>query len=542
MEDWRRRLGLAFVGLLVLLVVYTLIYQWALATFEGQEKSFLHSMRIVVEILTTAGFGGDTEFWTTDPMHLLVILMNVSALALVFVAIPLLVVPMLREAMTQPLPESSDLTDHVILCGHSYLDEVLTDELEASDVPYLYVEQREETVRELLSRGMSVMLGDAERVETFEAANAAAARAVVADINDEVNPTIILSAHRANADLEVLSVVRDVEYAPYHEYAGADGVIEGPRILGESLGMRAVTSFAEKFRATLEVENHLKVTELLVGEGSDIAGETIRETTFFDDLDATIIGGWFGGKFVISPAPDTVIEENTILLVAGHFEDLDATTARPLPTHVDDPDRVVVCGHGVVGRAVCQTLDREAIAYNVIDLEPQPEADVVGDATAPRTLRAANVTDARAVVLALDQDTTAILATLVINEIAPDVEIIARCHDPDNVWKLYNAGADFVLSMATITGEMLAGQLLEHRQILTPTADFEFVRTSAPALVGSTLAEADIRARTGCTIIAVEREGRLLTELGPDFEIEDDDVLIASGSHASTEQLVELTH
>ena len=542
MEQWRRRIGLAVATVAVVLVVYSLVYQWAMVAFEGEERTFFQSLQTVVEILTTAGFGGDTDAWNTNAMNVLVIVMNLSGVLLVFLAVPLFGIPLFRQALKQRYPEESSLTDHVIICGYSERDEILGAELDAADIPYVYIESDPQVVEELMGTGVNVIYGDSEQVETLRQANIEQARAVVADINDEVNPTVILSAKRANPDVQVVSLVHETEVATYHRFAGADEVVEGPQVLGESLGMRAVASLAEKFRATIDVDTDLDVTELLVEEGSPLHGETIAETHVFDDMGATIIGGWFDGKFVISPEPDTRIQENTILLVAGHYEDLTEVKARRLPTHHDDPPRVVICGHGVVGRTVAETIEAEGIDYDIIDREPHNGTDIVGDVTDPRTLARADLENARAVVLALDKDTTTIFTTLIIETLAPDTEIIARVHEPDNVWKLYNAGADFALSMSVVTGEMLASSLIEHKDILTPKAEFEFVRTKAPRIAGESLGSVKLREETGSTVVAVEREGELLTDLGPGFTVRDDDVLIASGSHEDTERFVEYVH
>lgn len=542
MDDWYRRITLALLAAAAIVVGYAFVYQWALYTFENAQISLFESIQTVIEVLTTAGFGGDTDHWNSPQINLLVVAMNLTGVLLVFLALPLFAVPMFRQALETEPPTTSTLSNHVIICGHSARDEVLSAELEDAGIPYLYVDSDRELVRELRERGIEAVHGDTELVDTFEAVNASEARAVVADIDDEINPTVILSARRANPEVQIVSVARDTSVAPYHRLAGADELVEGPQVLGEGLGMRAVTSFAEKFRAYVDVETDLRVTELLVEENSMLTGDTLGETTVFDDLNATVIGGWFDGKFVVSPGPETTIGENTILLVAGHYEDLSELTARPLPTHRDDPERVVVCGHGVVGRAVCDTLETEGIDYDVVDLEDHDGTDIVGDVTDPRTLRQADVENARAVVLALDRDTTTIFAALVLQQLAPDVEIIARVHEHDNVWKLYNAGADFVLSMSVLTGKLLASHLIDDKEILTPQAEFEFVRTKAPALEGQTLADVDVRSRTNCTIVAVERENDLLTDLGGSFEIRPDDVLIVSGTADATEAFIEFAH
>ena len=529
MEDWRRRTGYALLTVAAIIVVYATVYQWAMLTFEGRNIPFYKAVQVVIESLTTAGFGGHAP-WESAVLNVMVIGMNLTGVLLVFLGLPLFAIPLLRRALESGPPTTSNLSDHVIICGHSALDDVLRKELDEVGIPYLFVDPDPELISELTDQGIHAVHGDPEEIQTLRDANAAEARGLVADVDDEANPTIILSALRINPDMRIISVVRDYRTATYHEYSGADEVVLARQQLGEAFGMRATTSFAEKLRNVIEVENDYEITELLVEEGSDLAGRTIREAEIFDREGITIVGVWLGGKFVISPDPDTVLEENTILLVAGGHGGFEDVTARSIPTH-HHPSHVVVCGYGTVGWSVTEALRDANIDTTVIDHEEREGVDVVGDATDPDTYET--------VVLALDDDTTTIYATLVIREIDPDIEIIARADDPDTVWKLYNAGADYVLSLPTVTGEILASYLVEEVEIVTPQVQFEFVRSAAPSLVGMSLSEADLRARTGCTVIGVERDGELRTDLTADFVVQEDDILIAGGSEDAIERFEE---
>lgn len=538
MEHWRRRIGLAAIALVGIVFAYTLVYRWAMGSFEGQERTFLDSLQIVVESLTTAGFGGDTDHWTTPQLNLLVIAMNLTGVLLVFLAIPLFAVPMFREAFYTKPPESSTLTDHVIICGHSRRDEVLCGELDEAGIPYLYIDTDPDVVRSLLDRDIPAIVGDSERVETLHAANVGEARAVVADINDEINPTVILSVKRANPHVRVLSVARREGVADYHRYAGAEEVIEAPHVLGESLALRAVSSFAEKFRDSIDHGAQFEISELLIEEGSELIGQTLRGTDVFGEQAIQVIGGWFGGRFRISPDPDMELVENTILLISGHYE-LPETTTRRLPGHLDGRSRVLVCGYGVVGRAAVDMLEKHGANYDVVDRDPSLDPDYVGDVTDPQTFIGADVGEYRTIVLALDEDTTTIYATLVLDRMAPHVEIVARVHNPDNVWKLYSAGADFVLSMSALTGEMLAAELIDEMEILTAHDEFEFARVDVGGLVGREVADANIRSRTGCSIVAVDREGEVITDIHPGFVFEADDEVILAGSADALERFDE---
>jgi K+/H+ antiporter YhaU regulatory subunit KhtT len=70
----------------------------------------------------------------------------------------------------------------------------------------------------------------------------------------------------------------------------------------------------------------------------------------------------------------------------------------------------------------------------------------------------------------------------------------------------------------------------------------ELVRTTAPNLAGRTLAEADVRSRTGCTVVAVERDGAVLTELGPEFRFERDDHVVVAGTDEDVNRFTTLAN
>ncbi len=539
MNGWWRRVAIALVTVFTVVVGYTLLFSLGMARLEGESVSVAQSAQVVVESLTTAGYGGYAP-WESGLMNGLVLAMNLTGVLLVFIGLPLFAIPLFRQALETAPPESSPLVDHVVICSYTQSEEILSQQLDRAGVPHLFVDREAETVSELIETGHNAIRGNPEEVETLQAANVADARALVADVSDQTNPTVILSARQLSDDLPIISVIRREEVGSYHQLAGADHIVQSRQVLGNDLGRRSLSSIAERLEAAIAVDTDIEITELLVEENSPLVGETLRESSTFDRMNLTVIGAWIGGKFVVSPDPDTVISENMILLVAGDYDDLGPLNARPLPDTSQRDSRVVVCGYGTVGQAAAETVEAAGQTATTVDIEPMEGVDVVGDITEVETLREAGVQDARAVVLSLNDDIPTIYATLVINQLAPEVEVIARANSPDTVWKLYNAGADFVLSLATVTGEIIASEVIEDRTALTPQTAFDFARLSVASVAGQTLGELDIRAQTGATVVAVEREGKLLTDLGGRFAVHADDVLIVAGTDAAVDRLREL--
>lgn len=558
--NWLRRIALVAVGVTALLLIYGFVYQWVMVSFEDRVIPYGQAIQVVVESVTTAGFGGHAP-WESTAANLLIIAMNLTGVVLVFTAIPVFVAPLLRQLVERQPPRSSDLTGHVIVCGYSDKDEVLREELQhfsverEKKIPFLYVEPDEKLARELRRRDIEAVVGDPERVESLRAVNADRARALVADVDDETNPSVVLAAKVVDEDLPVLSVVRNHRVAPHHEYAGAARVIEAREAFARGLAMRVSSSYAQKFREVIDVENGVEVTEVVVEEGCPMIGQTLRDARLgaLGSRSPNVIAAWVGGKFLISPSPDTPIRKNSILVVAGRVSSLERRGMHAIPSSVEPPSRVVIGGFGTVGRGVDAALEQEGIETTVIDRDERKHRvrgtdgdekrgpDITGDITEVATLREANLDEADAVVLVLDRDVATIYATIVINEIAPEVEIIARADKADSISTLYQAGADFVLSLADVTGEILASELLElfgeTGGFLPADTEFEFTRIDGKPLDGQRLMDIDLRRKTGCTVVAVERDEELLSDIRGEFVIEEDDTLIVAGSKEAIESM-----
>jgi K+ transport systems, NAD-binding component len=218
-------------------------------------------------------------------------------------------------------------------------------------------------------------------------------------------------------------------------------------------------------------------------------------------------------------------------LVAGSYEALTEVTTQTVSPKLSGNDEVIIAGYGVVGQSTVETLEESGVSPTVIDMnDDHDRVDVVGDITERETFLKAGIKNTRFAVLAVDDDSAAMYATVAIKESAPHTEMIARANRIENTTKLYRAGARYVLSLSTVTGRMLSSVLLKDEEILTLETQFEIVRTSAPELVGETLQGAAIRERTGATVVAIERDGELLTNPESDLRMRKDDRFIITGS------------
>jgi Trk K+ transport system NAD-binding subunit len=541
MDKWQRRTVYYSVVLFGSMLVFAVLYQNGMRIYEGDSRTFLHSLQVVVETFTTTGFGSDSP-WSSPEMQVLVIAMDLVGTLLIFMALPVLAFPLLEDILSTTVPTSvpDDTRDHVIICSYTSRAEALTDELDSWDVDHVIVESERTRATELYEDGHRVIHADPTSIADLEGAELASARALVADVSDQVDASIVLAAQEVAEDVPIVSVIEEPDRQSYHRLAGADHVLSPRPLLGESLASKVTTAVTANLGEAIDIGDGFGVAELPIHRGSRLVGTTLAESGIREQSGVNVIGIWVRGEFETPPSPDATLTDGSVLLVTGRegqLEELKGLTLSEIRRF--SRGKTIVIGYGEVGNRICAALDDAGLSYTVIDRTEMDGVDIVGDATEPGTLREAGIEDARSVVLAMPDDTTTEFATLVVRDISPETEIIARVEEIESVRKMYRAGADYVLSLATVTGRMIASTILEDEDVLSLDRQVEVVRTIAPELVGQTIGDADVRSKTGCTVVGVERDGTVLTDVGPEFSVEAGDELIVAGTDDGIQRFTE---
>ena len=534
MDTWQRRTLLYLVGLAGVMLGYAVAYDYGMTVFEDDPRSFLDSVGFVVETFTTTGYGADPP-WESTEVQLLTILMQLTGVTAIFLALPVLVFPLFEEAMKTKAPTAveRDLRDHVVICQFTPRGETLVTELETWDVEYVVVEPDRDRANDLYEEGYHVIHADPQSVEGLEQARLGHARALVADASDQVNTSIVLTAREVSEDVRTVSVVKEPDRAKYHDLAGADAVLSPRRLLGESLASKVTTGVSTTLGDSIEVGEDFDIAELPIHRGSELVGTTLADSGIREETGVNVIGAWFRGQFVSPPSPDAELDGSTVLLASGTATQLSELKSLTLSSvRGFRRGETVIVGYGEVGQTIADDLEAASVPHTVLDREEKPGVDVVGDAIDPDDLGRAGVESARTAILALSEDTDTEFATLVMRDLNDEIEVVARAEETGNVKKMYRAGADYVLSLATVSGRMLASTILEDEDVISMDQQVEIIRTEAGGLAGTTLGDAQVRSRTGCTVVAVERNGTVLTDLGPDVRVSYGDKLVIAGTDA----------
>jgi CPA2 family monovalent cation:H+ antiporter-2 len=244
----------------------------------------------------------------------------------------------------------------------------------------------------------------------------------------------------------------------------------------------------------------------------------------------------------------------------------------------DEPEpnpRVVVIGYGPAGQTLIRLLRSLDVPYIAVDTNPNTalaaadsgEPVIYGDATRPQVLSHLRVWNARLIAVAISDPLATRRIVSRIRAMAPDTPILARTRYVREVDRLSSAGATTVVAEEFEGSIELVARALESFEIPTGAIarftealreeGYGAIRAPAAlpidpwlmelldhtetawvevpmALSGeSTLGELDIRARTGGTVLVIERGATSHPNPPPDFALKGGDRLLVLGGAES---------
>ncbi|AGB21858.1 K+ transport system, NAD-binding component [Mycobacterium sp. JS623] len=193
-------------------------------------------------------------------------------------------------------------------------------------------------------------------------------------------------------------------------------------------------------------------------------------------------------------------------------------------------NHTVVIGYGTKGRTAVAAMVGDEVApadivvvdENVTALERAKSAGLVtvhGNATKSEVLRLASAQHAKSIIVATDDDASAVLVTLTARELAPKAKIIAAVREGENQHLLRQSGADSTVVTAETAGRLLGiaiqtPSVVEMMEdLLTPAAGFALAEREVETkeVGGSPRHLTDI-------VLGVVRDGRLLRVDEPEVD------------------------
>lgn len=526
-----------FLVLVAMITLYSILFHF-LMIFEEREFSWITGFYWTLTVMSTLGFGDIT--FTTDLGKVFSILVLLSGVVFLLTMLPFTFIQFFYlpwlEAQSKAraprrLPEET--TRHVILTNYDPLAMSLVDKLRQYGTQYVIVIEDIKKALELQDQDYKVAVGVLGDPETYKRLRVEQAALVVAHIDDLMNTNIAFTVREISQEVPIAANADLYHSVDILELAGSTHVFQFTKMLGQSLARRVL--------GTATGANVIgRIETLLIAESpamrTPLIGKTLFESRLRETIGINVVGLWERGQFQI-PTAKTRINPSTVLLLAGSSEQLKDYDER-FGKYQKHEAPVLVLGGGRVGRATAEVLEERAIDYRIIEKNKKlikDERYIHGSAADIETLTHAGINDAPSIIITTHDDPSNIYLTIYCRRLRPDIQIISRANLERNISKLHTAGADLVMSYASMAANTIL-HLLKPDEFLMLAEGLNIFRVGVHYnLVGRTLADSQIRKQTGCNIVAVYDQGVMHINPDPTFRFGEHNELILIGTGEAEE-------
>lgn len=531
-----RKLVKFFLITISIFFFFGVVFQYIMH-LEGQDYSWLDGFYWTLVTMSTLGYGDIIFHSAIGKIFSMVVLSTGVVFLLVllpFTFIEFFYAPWLKAQHDARAPKKlpSGTRDHVIITHLDAVTQSLIKKLNAYKIKYAILEPDLQRAVELSDQGYSVVNSDFDDFSTYDNMHVKNAAMLVASGNDKINTNIAFTVREYDPDVKIITTAASSDSVDILKMAGSSHVIQLGEMLGRSLSRRTLGG-----NARVHVIGH--IDNLVIGEaiaqGTPLIGKTLVESGLRENIGVNVVGIWERGIFK-QPLPDTVINEKTVLVLAGTVEQLRKYDEVLSIYHVSDKP-VVIIGAGRVGRAAAKSLSDRDVDYRIIDKNPDrirdPEKYILGDAADLDVLHKAGLKDAHTTLVTTHDDDVNIYLTIYCRQLCPNMEIISRATYEKNINTLHRAGADFVMSYASM-GSNSIFNILEGQDVLMLAEGLNIFNHKVDRnLAGKTLIESDIRKRTGCTVIAMREYGEMVVNPDPDSKLSYEQEIVLIGKFES---------
>ncbi|MFT5470205.1 MAG: voltage-gated potassium channel [Verrucomicrobiales bacterium] len=299
-------------------------------------------------------------------------------------------------------------------------------------------------------------------------------------------------------------------------------------MMGETLARRVIGN-DDKAHVIGELDG-LLIAETGVAHTS-LPGKTIAESAILEQTGVGVVGLWDRGLYQATDL-ETTINQNSILLLAGTEAQIQ-TYNEVFGAKEEVSSKVVIVGGGRVGRVLSRTLTEAGIEWVIIEKLAQRvrgiEHKIIGDAAEMEVLEEAGIREAASIIMTTHDDPLNTFLTIFCRRLRNTVQIISRCTRLRTAARMYRAGADLVISYASM-GAHTIFSYLQGGAVLLADDVIVFTRKVPGSLAGKSIAASEVRSRSGCSIIAVEADGQRQINPGPEQLLPEEGTLILVGT------------
>lgn len=521
-----------FISLIAMVTVYSLLFHFVMV-FENREFSWITGFYWTLTVMSTLGFGDIT--FTTDLGKIFSIVVLMSGVVFLLTMLPFTFIQFFylpwveaqaKARAPRRLPEGTK--DHVILTSYDPVTMNLAEKFRQYHREYVVLVEDVHQALDLQDLGLQVAVGELGDPQTYRQLKVEDAALVVANVDDMMNTNIAFTVREISQKVPIVANADLDESVDILELSGCTYVFQFTKMLGQSLARRVLGT-------TTKANVIGKIESLLIAEATtmrtSLVGKTLQQSKLRETVGVNVVGLWERGLFII-PTARTLINPTTVLLLAGsaeQFSKYDEKFGRDIKHQAP----VLILGGGRVGQAAGEALLERNIDYRIIEKQQSVignERFIYGSAADINTLMQAGIKDAPSIIITTHDDPTNIYLTIYCRRLCPDVQIISRASIERNISKLHTAGADLVMSYASMAANTIIN-LLKPDGLLMLAEGLNIFRVVVPSsYVGKSLAESQIRTKTGCNVIAIYDQGIKSINPGPSFRFSEKNELILIGS------------
>ena len=523
------RLFLAFV---IILVLYSVVFQY-LMNLEGRRFTYISGLYWIISTMCTVGLGDIT--FVSDIGRLFTVLVISTGIFFLLVLLPFTIIQLFQSSARVPRELPQNTHGHVVLTEYNDLTSALIERLERYNQNYAVLVADIEEAMHLRDQGIKTVAGDLDDSNTYKEIRTDHAAFVVATGCDTTNTSIVYTVRQVSNDIPILSVASGEPAVQILEQAGCTHVLALDEMMGQSLARRIIAGDAMA---------HIigQVDDMVIAEaaaaGTPLIGKTLEQAHASHIVDASIIGVWEAGAFML-PRKEMTITKKSILVLAGTQNTIDRYNEL-FCIYNNNSSPIIIIGGGSVGRALGRSMKERELDFRIIEKSKELVLDdkqvVRGDATDIQVLKHAGFFDAPAVAITSHSDPVNIYLTTYFRYLRKDIQIISRATLDRSVHTLHTAGSDFVVSHASLGANNIIN-LSKRGNILLIAEGVDVFRVKTPKqLIGKTIKYASIQEECGCNIIGVSASGAMTINPMVETVLPSDGEIILIGSVESEEK------
>lgn len=547
MQKSNSRLMIRFVLILCgFFAVYTILFHFLMA-YEGQKHSWLTGLYWTLTVMSTLGFGDIT--FSSDLGRMFSIIVMMSGVIFLLIVLPFTFIqffyaPWLEKMNKARAPRAvpENMSGHVILTHFDSVTLNLVGKFGQYGIPNVILVADLQQALNLHEMGLNVVVGELDDPETYRRLRVDHAAMVVV-MNDDVTSTNIIFTIREVTDaVPVIANADSEDSVDILDLAGSTHTFQFTRMLGQVLARRVLG-------LNMKANVIGSFDALLIAEApamnSPLQGRTLAESRLRELTGVNVVGVWEKGGIQL-PGPRTVIDASTVLVLAGSETQLERYDMLMGSEGPDSEHKgpVVVLGGGRVGMSVAQALAKRGIDYRIVEKKapkatPGDDRLILGNASDLDILIQAGIEDTPSIIITTHDDDLNIFLTIYCRRLRPDVQIISRASLDRNVNTMHRAGANLVMSYASLCTTTIINLLKPEKLLMISEGLNIFRAQPTGSIVGKALRDQTIREDTGCSVIAIKRGEGMLINPDPDTVVEKADELILIATTEAEKKFVQ---